>query len=332
MDVPTLDFSPFAGRRAPNATPTPEQLAFAQQLGAVNRAHGFAVLANTGVSGEAFFDAAKTLFGLSPEEKARLAVPDRATGSNTGYFPLASEKLNSSRSGDAKEAYNVRAALNDFTATPTGFEAAALSFWDASLGLAEGVLTACALSLSLPPDFFASRQAKREQCTLRVLHYPPSEEPPSADAGSEATVDADADAKCSIRCGEHTDFGTVTLLFVDHSGGPDGAAGLEVKQTLDDGSTRWVPVTPPPGCVVVNTGGLLARWTNDAWRATAHRVVSTRSSARAHRYSIALFNDPDADVLVDCLPQFVSEETPARYAPITSGEYLLAKLAEAQRS
>ena len=131
---------------------------------------------------------------------------------------------------------------------------------------------------------------------------------------------------------QHTDFGCITLLFVDAAGGAEAARGLQVRRPASAAPHgEWLDVVADePGTVIVNTGGLLAQWTNDAWVATAHRVVVTPAARTAPRYSIAFFTDPDPEVLVEVLPQFCSAERPAAYAPITSLDYLLAKLAAAQ--
>jgi isopenicillin N synthase-like dioxygenase len=191
------------------------------------------------------------------------------------------------------------------------------------------VLLACALALALPLDFFATRTAARDLITLRMLHYPPV-----ADAATPEDVHSRTGR---VRAGEHTDFGAITLLFVDASGDAAAARGLQVRRPAADAAhgaaaSEWLDIEPEPGTVVVNTGGLLAQWTNDAWVATAHRVVITPEALTSPRFSIALFVvDPDADVLVECLPPFCGPGRPAKYAPITSKAYLLAKLAEAQQ-
>jgi isopenicillin N synthase-like dioxygenase len=87
----------------------------------------------------------------------------------------------------------------------------------------------------------------------------------------------------------------------------------------------------PPGGVIVNTGALMARWTNDEWRATAHRViVSSEEVASRERFSIAFFVDPDAGARVDVHDSFLKEGNgkAKRYEPITSRDYLMGKLKE----
>lgn len=88
----------------------------------------------------------------------------------------------------------------------------------------------------------------------------------------------------------------------------------------------WIPVPSIPGTLVVNVGDALQRWTNDHLRSTPHRVVNPQGEASYHsRYSVALFCDPNPDVDLVCLPQCQSERDPARYAPITAGDYLRSR-------
>jgi 2-oxoglutarate-Fe(II)-dependent oxygenase superfamily protein len=47
----------------------------------------------------------------------------------------------------------------------------------------------------------------------------------------------------------------------------------------------WVDVPAIPGCFIVNLGDLMARWTNDAWVSTLHRVVNPPPDAGAERRS-----------------------------------------------
>lgn len=128
-----------------------------------------------------------------------------------------------------------------------------------------------------------------------------------------------------------------TLLLLE-----DGADGLQMKPVHggDVGGAAegevggWRDVVTPacvPGALV-NTGALFARWSNDEWRATAHRVVvPTERLAAGHRYSIACFVDPDSDALVQPHARFANAAGGIRYGPVTGKEFLLMKLREAQR-
>ena len=89
------------------------------------------------------------------------------------------------------------------------------------------------------------------------------------------------------RCGKHTDYGGLTLLFQDSLG------GLEV-QTLDG----WTQATPIEGSIVVNIGDLLQFWSAGKYRATPHRVIVDSTTSQSSRYSVAMFIHPNHDTLI----------------------------------
>ncbi|TQD75885.1 hypothetical protein C1H46_038589 [Malus baccata] len=53
-------------------------------------------------------------------------------------------------------------------------------------------------------------------------------------------------------------------------------------------------------------------------RSTLHRVMP----AGRERYSVAFFMDPNEDCVVECLESCCSEESPPRFPPVRSGDYL----------
>jgi isopenicillin N synthase-like dioxygenase len=138
-----------------------------------------------------------------------------------------------------------------------------------------------------------------------LLHYP---------AGTPAASPA------QLGAGAHTDYGSITLLHQDEVG------GLEVRGA--DG--HWHPAPAVPGALLVNTGDLMQRWTNDHFRSTVHRVRPI--GGLTDRYSIAFFVDPDSDVRVECIEGCKTEDRPARYPTITAGEHIQAKIAASQNS
>ena len=79
---------------------------------------------------------------------------------------------------------------------------------------------------------------------------------------------------------------------------------------------------PVPGTFVVNVGDLLARWTNDRFASTPHRVVN--SSGRT-RYSVAVFVDPNHDTMIDPV---VAAGDEAHYLPVTCAEHILGRYNE----
>jgi isopenicillin N synthase-like dioxygenase len=75
-----------------------------------------------------------------------------------------------------------------------------------------------------------------------------------------------------------------------------------------------------PGAYIVNIGDLMARWTNDTWVSTLHRVVNppADAGAAARRLSLVFFHNPNFDARIESL---VAGQ-PAKYPPTTSGEHL----------
>jgi isopenicillin N synthase-like dioxygenase len=89
----------------------------------------------------------------------------------------------------------------------------------------------------------------------------------------------------------------------------------------------WRPVPAIPGAFIVNIGDLMARWTNDRWVSTVHRVVNPPADAKGsvRRQSLAFFHQPNWEAEVACLPSCLGAGDMARYAPVRSGPYLMAK-------
>ncbi|KAJ8600004.1 hypothetical protein CTAYLR_001842 [Chrysophaeum taylorii] len=273
------------------------------ELDAACRAHGFVLAVNSGISkalSEEAFAAAKELFAMP--ESAKLGLTRISAATNRGYAPLKLESLNHARGADQKESFNVRFSNNDLDGCPESFVAVVPKLLEAAREACRRYTVASALALGLDPRYFSRHFETMEQCTIRFLHYPPPR------------------GESLVRLGEHTDFGLFTLVFVDQSA---AASGLQLKP---EGAKEWTNVDGSEADCVVNTGALAARWTNDCWCATEHRVVVPDSTAaRGHRYSIAFFFDPDPDALVAVDPKFCASEPP-RYSPITAGDYLSAKL------
>jgi len=79
--------------------------------------------------------------------------------------------------------------------------------------------------------------------------------------------------------------------------------------------------------LIINSGDLIGRWTNDHWKSTLHRVVSPEPSsegAAESRYSVIFFSGPQDDALISVLD--LKHLGPAKYEPILSGDHLNMKI------
>ena len=174
--------------------------------------------------------------------------------------------------------------------------------------LAQSLLRGFALALGLDEDYFRPFFADDHQCALRTLNYP--------DTGRSLRPG-------QIRAGAHTDYGALTIL---KTGGP----GLQVRRDVaqqDQGKEGWIDAPDLDDAFIVNVGDMMRRWTNDKWASTLHRVVVAPSTGTAddRRQSVAFFVNARGDTVVEPLPTCVSEKNPAKYEPVTAGDYLLRK-------
>jgi isopenicillin N synthase-like dioxygenase len=250
-------------------------------------------------------------------------------GEAYGYAPFQGERLAASLGTatppDLKETYSTGpleqpAATRDdpsarFVYSPNRWPASRPSlraawepYYETMAALAERLLSLMAIGLELPPAFFGPL-VDRHTSALRALRYP--------------ALDGRAPDRGQLRAGAHTDYGTLTILRQEA-----GPGGLEVLAA--DG--RWLPVPPRPGAFVVNLGDALARWTNDRWRSTLHRVVVPPDGGRTSRHSLAFFHNANWDAVIECLPTCASAVDPPRYVPVSAGRHLMDKFLSTQDS
>lgn len=304
--IPIIDFASFRQKEPDQASK--EQVA--EQVHRACKEVGFFYLKNSGLSAvllEKLFVESQQFFALPAAEKNRVAWSDEYN--NRGYVAVERENLDPTAPGDLKEAYNVGkevedpALANKWPINREAFRETVLEFYGACTQAASMVLEAFAISLQLPEDFFQVRHSQQEH-TLRLLHYPP--------------IIRQAPKSGQVRAGEHSDYGSITLLFQDAVG------GLEVQTAQGE----WIDARPIKDTILVNTGDLMERWTNGEFRSTRHRVKlpARQEQAARDRYSVAFFCSPNPDTEIACIETCQTPERPALYPPISAGEYLLRLL------
>ncbi|XP_067675656.1 uncharacterized protein [Haliotis asinina] len=263
---------------------------------------GFLYLINHGIEErkvDAMFSVSKAFFDLPVDEKRKCARVQADHGDH-GWIALESESLNpEGQVGDLKEAFNCTSGHDGlWPENPVEFKSTFVTFYDDCKNLTERILDVLSIGLKLQDRYYLREchnlmGKKGGATTLRSLYYPAL--PESVKPGQ-------------VRCGEHSDYGTITLLFQDDIG------GLEVMNT--DG--MYVPATPIPNAIVVNIGDMMQRWTADQLKGTKHRVLIPEAEVKKHqsRQSIAFFVNPNNDTMIKCL------DGSNKYEPISSEDYL----------
>ena len=229
---------------------------------------GFFTLKNHGIPKatiDAAFEASGEFFAQDREVKTEQSP--FAAHLNSGY-EFMSQVRPSTGTADQKESLQITArngAMDGrWPAEPKALQTAARALLEASHELACHVLNrleprACP---ELKPGTLAGSHklwSDDGQCTLRLLHYPPTAPPEE---------NPDPLAPQLWRAGPHTDWCCVTLLYQR-----PGDEGLECAANPRKGSDQgWLTVDPVEGGIAVNIGDMLSRWSDGRLLSNLHRV------------------------------------------------------------
>ncbi|KAE8377609.1 hypothetical protein BDV26DRAFT_293082 [Aspergillus bertholletiae] len=314
---PVIDFGAFYGT---------DQDAKQDLIARVRHAcqdHGFFQLINHGVSPElqrAILEQSEDFFAQPCQPSKDYSNTNEDIGGvNRGYERLRAQNFEKRTKGDLKEGYyfgtnlaedhphvltkRINSGPNKYpveVSDPNLFRTTIDGYFDAVLALAGDILQVLAAGLDLEEDWFTDL-CDTPIAILRLLHYPPQE---------PQTTDLERGV------GAHTDFGAITILLQDLTG------GLQVWNRED---SEWVDVTPVPGAFVVNLGNLMMRWTNDKYLSNLHRVINT--SGR-ERYSVPFFLSGNPNFIVRCLESCEDETLGAKYPPISVHDWLTGRYAD----
>ena len=324
-----IDFAPFL-----YGTPA-ERHAVAISVINAFKSSGFLYLKDHGIAPSVVtrvFDSSAHFFARSQDQKDGLGWT--TPQANRGYVKTGQEKLNTPDQTektqgvppDLKETMEIGREGVDgmpnrwpdhLDDDGRRFKETMLGFFDNCKALHTEVMRAIALGMNLPEHHFDSFVDAGDN-NLRLLHYP------------EVKRHVFQSNPSQVRAAEHSDYGSITLLFQDRRG------GLQVRSPHG----TFVDVTPIPDTVVVNAGDLLARWSNDLIKSTRHRVVeppliptggdaAEQPDVYPDRYSIAYFCNPNHNRWIEALPgTYDAGESlrPAKYPGILTGDYLVQRL------
>ncbi len=236
----------------------------------------------------------KRFFALedSDERKQGIRQDDRGLG----WVPRYTEPAYQPDTVSSLEAFdcglaNIEGTVDVWPQMPD-FRNDVTDCWKNFAILGEAILELLARAARIDPGFFVERCNSKSLNKMRLLHY------------AEAVSQIDDRA---VGIAAHTDFECITLLY-------QTAPGLELLNVNGD----WLDAPVRDGRIVVLLGDMLERWTNGLFKASGHRVRNTDEQ----RFSIVMFLAANDDIEVAPLPDFVSTDKPANYAPIKQAQHI----------
>jgi isopenicillin N synthase-like dioxygenase len=272
--VPLIDVSPLVA-----ATGGRDRVA--ESIRHACRENGFFYVVNHGVDEQLQRDLehlSRRFFSQDLATKMEISM-ERGGRAWRGYFPVGGELT--SGKPDVKEGIYFGAELDEnhplvkagtplhgpnlFPRNMPELREAVLRYMDAMTRLGHALMEGIALSLGLEASYFADRYTADPLTLFRIFNYPGD---PTA---------GDNEPRWGV--GEHTDYGLLTILKQDDTG------GLQVKS-----KTGWIPAPPIPGAFLCNIGDMLDRMTAGHYRSTPHRVQNV---TRRDRLSFPFFFDPN---------------------------------------
>ncbi|XP_029378310.1 2-oxoglutarate-dependent dioxygenase htyE [Echeneis naucrates] len=306
MSIPAVDFGGFSLSEGEISDRELHKLS--RELQTAFTEVGFVFLHNTGITQEEVdrvMQVSRSFF-LQPEElKGAFSRGSFSNNPNHGWVSLETERLNPRRPGDLKEAFNAASLQPDIKWPPSdavpGFQEIQTNFFLRCKELSLRVLRVMAHSLGLDPEVFLSAHqfigTDVNGTTLRSLYYPP--------------VNSEKAKEGQLRCGEHSDYGSITLLF-------QNSKGLQVRRR----SGEFITAPSIPGAVLVNIADLMQRWTSDQFVSVLHRVLLPPPGDSSTRQSLAFFVQPDDEAMISCC------DGSNKYPPISAGDYLTDRFSE----
>jgi isopenicillin N synthase-like dioxygenase len=254
------------------------------------------------------YELVQDFFALPIEVKNKYKLEN---GGQRGYTPFKTEHAKNNSNPDLKEFWHVGRELlaiskykgiypeNTWPSEINEFKKTFMQIYEAMDMTSKILLESIGRGLDLPTSYFDD-MVNDGNSIIRTIYYPPT---------------AGQDTKNSIRAAAHEDINLITMLV----GATDG--GLQLLEK--DGS--WLDVHSRSGEIVVDTGDMMSRITNNVLPSTTHRVINPTTDSSA-RYSMPFFVHPHSNAVLKCIPSCVGEKE--LFPEITAGAFLTQRLKE----
>lgn len=291
-----------------------EQKEFVHILGKSIQEFGFVVVEGHGIETsliEQGYGQIKKFFSLPLDVK--LQYSGAANQGQRGYTNFGVEHAKNSSSGDLKEFWHVGRELfsdqnkkNDYEKNiwpDDDFKKIFVELYSKLDQFASVLLCSISEYLNLPKQTL-SDMAKDGNTILRALHYPP--------------LTDEHFQSGAVRSAEHEDINLITILCEATQ------SGLQLLNRQN----QWIDIECKPGQMVVDSGDMLSRITNNVIPSTTHRVINPIGSKNLARYSMPFFVHPWKSCPLEVFENCASPSMPIKYPPIFAGEFLLQRLKE----
>lgn len=273
--------------------------------------YGFIILVDHTVDPKVIdqaYKAVKSFFSLPTEIKMKYG---NIEGGQRGYNAFGVEHAKDSDKPDLKEFWHTGRDLpeghrfqsvypdNVWPSEVADFKNLMLALYNELDKTAGHILDALGMALDVPQEFFRN-MSENGNSILRSIYYPAMDQAPP---------------EGSVRAAAHEDINLITLLM------GATASGLE----LLDRDGKWLAVETKEGQLVVDSGDMMSRLTNEVIPATTHRVVNPKDFS-TERFSMPYFVHPNPETVLKCIPSCVGEGE--KFEPINSHEFLQQRLRE----
>ncbi|KAI9355110.1 hypothetical protein DFJ73DRAFT_826208 [Zopfochytrium polystomum] len=329
LRLPIIDISPFVeeferkrtGENGDDGTDgdfAAKKAQVAREVDSACRNYGFFYLKGHGMSAEQMIgmrEIVREFFQLPDQEKRAISISEDSV---RGYQKLGQNVTQQRK--DWHEAIDLYSPItsdhpiheitsspllkgeNQYPPRPAGFKERVEAYVAKCRDIGMLTMRAIALGLGLEETSF-DKLNDNSFWSFRLIGYPPL---------SEGTV---LDSEVGVSCGEHSDYGCLTILNQDETTG-----ALQVKAK----SGEWIDANPVDEAFVVNIGDMVNVWTNNIYQATRHRVIHQKNNFRV---SVPFFFEPNADTVVSPFPSCIAETGGVpHFEDVVYGLHLMSKV------
>jgi len=280
-----------------------ERTTVAEAIGKAFRNGGFYQASNHGVPTNLIsetFAEMMDFYRLPQLEKARYAASEGVQF--LGYRGLGGEKSRTHSGTEACEQYRIGNITDELPLTEslTFYHerfSTAMALFGYLTDLGDTILSACALDLGLPKDFF-NQFLTKPMHRLGLNYY-------------GVTHRDEVHNEVDYAMSPHTDLSLITILTQDE-------LGLEVRTKQGE----WIQVPVVPDTLFVFLGDYVHRWANGTYDATPHRVCEVQKDRRSIQYK----HRPNYNTIIAPLEHFTGPGNPGRYEAIDTGPNYVAVL------